>query len=177
MRDVIRALLVVLILIAAVYDWKYRRIPNWLTLTGVVVGLGANVMLAGISGAWLSVSGAGLALLIYLPLYALRALGGGDVKLMAAIGALVGPFVWWWIFVYTALIGGVIALVVIVTRGRFQRTFKNLGMIVLSLVRLRRPADTNPELDVRTAPRSHKLPHAVTIAVGAVAYLILGPLR
>jgi prepilin peptidase CpaA len=176
MRDVIRALLVVLTLIAAAYDWKTRRIPNWLTLTGVVVGLGTNAMLAGVSGAWLAVSGAGFALLIYLPLYALRALGGGDVKLMAAIGALVGPFVWWWIFVYTALIGGVIALVVIVTRGRFRRAFKNLGTILLSLVRLRRPADTNPELDVRTT-RSIKLPHAVTIAAGALAYLLFGPLR
>jgi hypothetical protein len=67
--------------------------------------------------------------------------------------------------------------VVIVTRGRFRRTTRNLGTILWSLVRLRRPADTNPELDVRTAPRSHKLPHAVTIAVGTVAYLIFGPLR
>jgi len=175
MRDVIRALLVILILMAAAYDWKYRRIPNWLTLTGVVAGLAANTTLTGIGGAWLSASGIGFALLIYLPLYALRALGGGDVKLMAAIGALVGPFAWWAIFVYTALIGGVIALVVIVSQGRLQRTFRNLGTILWGLVRARRPADTHPELDVR-APQSFKLPHAVTIAAGTVAYLVFGPL-
>ena len=176
MRIVFRALLVILTLIAAAYDWKYRRIPNWLTLAGVTAGLAVNTYMGGISGLWLAVSGAAFALLIYLPLYALRAMGAGDAKLMAAVGALMGPFTWWAIFIYTMLIGGVIAVGVIVVRGRFRRTLQNLGTILASLVRARRPWIENPELDVRDR-RSMRLPHAVTIAAGTVAYLLFGPLR
>jgi prepilin peptidase CpaA len=161
---------------AAAYDWKYRIIPNWLVLVGVLAGLAANTVIGGISGLWLALSGAAFALLVYLPLYALRAMGAGDAKLMAAVGALMGPFLWWSIFIYTILIGGAAALVAIMVQGRVRQTFRNIGTILTSLARARRPWVQNPEIDVRNE-RSLRLPHAVTIAAGTLAYLILGPLR
>lgn len=172
----VRALLVTLILVAAAYDWKYRIIPNWLTLAGVIAGVALNTVATGLSGLWVAFTGAAFALLIYVPLYALRAMGGGDVKLMAAVGALMGPFLWWDIFVYTALIGGAAALVTIFVGGRFRRTFRNIGTILSSLARGRRPWVDNPEVDVRNK-QSLRLPHAVTIAAGTLAYLMFGPLR
>ncbi|HXP86382.1 MAG TPA: prepilin peptidase [Bryobacteraceae bacterium] len=176
MGNVIRALLVVLTVTAAAYDWKYRIIPNWLVLAGVIAGLAVNTWMGGLSGLWLALSGAAFALLIYLPLYALRAMGAGDAKLMAAVGALMGPFLWWSMFVYTIVIGGVAALVAIVVGGRFRRTFRNIWTILTSLARGRRPWAENPEVDVSNE-RALRLPHAVTIAAGMLAYLILGPLR
>jgi prepilin peptidase CpaA len=172
----VRALLVVLTLTAAAYDWKYRIVPNWLTLAGVIAGLTINTLLSGRSGSWLAISGAGFALLVYLPLYALRAMGAGDVKLMAAVGALMGPFIWWSIFIYTVLIGGAAALVAIIAGGRFRQTLRNIGTILTSLVRAKRPWVKNPEIDVSNE-RSLRLPHAVTIATATLAYLIFGPLR
>lgn len=171
-----RALLVVLVLIAATYDWRYRIVPNWLTLGGVLAGLAVNTILGGISGLWLAFSGAFVALLVYLALYALRAMGAGDAKLMAAVGALMGPFIWWGIFIYTILIGGVAALAAILLSGRFRRTLRNIGTILSSLVRAKRPWAENPEVDVRDK-RALRLPHAVNIAAGTAAYLIFGPLR
>ena len=74
-----------MVAIAAVYDIRFRRIPNWLVLTGLVLGLGLNTFLFRWPGARASLLGIGLAFLIYFPLYLLRGMGAGDVKLMAAI--------------------------------------------------------------------------------------------
>ena len=172
----IRVLLVALVLVAAAYDWKYRIIPNWLTIAGVAAGFVVNFFASGISGLWLAFTGMAFALLIYVPMYALHAMGAGDAKLMAGVGAMVGPFWWGGIFVYTALIGGVIALVTIFAGGRSRQTFRNIGTILMSLIRGLRPWEQSPDLDVRN-PRSLRLPHAVSIAAGTLAYLIFGPIR
>ena len=172
----VRALLLALILTAAAYDWKYRRIPNWLTFGGVFAGLAVNTYLLGPSGTFLGFGGAALALIVYLPLFALRAMGAGDAKLMAAIGALIGPFAWFSIFIYTALIGGVIALASIIITGRFQKTLRNIGTILSSLTHAKRPWTENPDLDVSNK-QAFRLPHAIPIAAAVIVYLAFGPLR
>src|SRR5437763_15114898 len=104
----VEALLLVLVLIAAVYDVRYRRIPNWLTLLGVVLGVAMNTFLyRGWPGLRFSLAGLALAFGVYVLLYALRAMGAGDVKLMAAVGAIAGWQDWFGIFVITALVGGI----------------------------------------------------------------------
>ena len=171
-----RALLLALTLTAAVYDWRFRVVPNWLVAAGLVAGFAWNITQNGVTGPLMALAGAGLALLVYLPLVALRAMGAGDAKLMAAIGALTGPLAWWGIFVYTILIGAAAALAAIIATGRMRKTLRNLGTITASLLRLRRPWAVNPEIDVRSE-RALRLPHAVTIAAATIAYLIFGPLR
>src|SRR5579863_1725487 len=68
--------------VAAWLDWRTRRIPNWLTVSGFLVGVGAHTAIGGWHGALASLGGAGLGLLILLPLVLLRGLGAGDWKLM-----------------------------------------------------------------------------------------------
>jgi prepilin peptidase CpaA len=160
----------VLVIAAAVFDARQRRIPNWLTLSGVLSGLALNTLLYAIPGLWMSLQGIGLALLIYFPLHALHALGAGDVKLMAAIGAFTGPADWLAVFVLTALFGGILALVVIAAQGRLLRTFRNIGLIVTS-IRSGQTPWANPQLDVRS-DRGTRLPHAITIACGTAGFLI-----
>src|ERR1039458_5278614 len=93
----VEMVLLVMLLAAAVFDVLYRRIPNWLTVSGVVLGIAMNTILGPEAGAGLVFSLVGLlvAFGIYAALYALRAMGAGDVKLMAAIGALVGCITSW----------------------------------------------------------------------------------
>src|SRR5262245_48655165 len=79
----------VLVIVAATYDLRFRRIPNWLVLVGIVSGFALNTLGGGLSGLRMAGSGFLLAFGIYVTLFALRAMGAGDVKLMAAVGSLV----------------------------------------------------------------------------------------
>lgn len=167
----LQAAVATLVSIAAVYDYRYRRIPNWLTLTGLVAGLGLNAMLFGLSGLAGSARSLVYGFIVYFVLYMLRAMGAGDVKLMAAVSAIVGPGRWFTIFVLTSLIGGVTALVLVLVKGRVQQTMWNVGFILSQLTRLRSPALGREELDVKN-PKAVTLAAGVRIAAGVFAFLI-----
>ena len=81
-------------LVAALTDMRSRRIPNWLCATGVVLGFALNAWLYGWAGVGSAGKGFGLALLFYVPLFALRAMGGGDVKLAGVLGLYLGWLGW-----------------------------------------------------------------------------------
>jgi prepilin peptidase CpaA len=169
----VEAVLLALVLGAAVYDVRYRRIPNWLSVSGVLIGLALNTFLyQGWPGLRLSLLGLAVAFGVYFLLYALRAMGAGDVKLMAAVGALVGWQDWFGIFVVAAIVGGVMALILVATKGRVKKTFWNVGFI-LNEMKSGRPAYiAKEELDVRN-PKALGLPHGAVIAVGTVFFLAL----
>src|ERR1035441_5342604 len=170
----VEAVLLVLVLGAAVYDVRYRRIPNWLSVSGVLIGLALNTFLyQGWPGLRLSLSGLVVAFGVYIVLYALRAMGAGDVKLMGAVGALVGWQDWFGIFLVAAIVGGVMALILVATKGRVKKTFWNVGFI-LNEMKSGRPAYlAKEELDVRN-PKALGLPHGAVIAVGTVFFLEIG---
>ena len=167
----IELVLIALVLGAAVYDIRYRRIPNWLTVMGVAVGLLLKSFLyPGWPGLRLGLLGLAVAFGVYFVLYALRAMGAGDVKLMAAIGAMVGWQNWFGIFIITAIFGGAAALVLVLMRGRLKRTLFNVSFI-LSEMKSGRPAYLGKdELDVRN-PKALGLPHGAVIAVGTLVFL------
>jgi prepilin peptidase CpaA len=170
----VEAVLIALVLCAAVYDVRYRRIPNWLTVAGVLVGLALNGFLdQGRPGLFVSsLLGLAIAFAVYFVLYALRAMGAGDVKLMAAVGAIVGWPNWFGIFIVTAILGGIMALILVVARGRVKKTFWNVAFI-LSELRGGRPAYLRrEELDVKN-PKALGLPHGAVIAVGTLFFLAL----
>lgn len=156
---------------AAIFDLRQRRVPNWLTLPALLIAIALNVALYKTAGFTLSLAGLFLALLIYFPLYALRAMGAGDVKLMAAIGAAVGWANCVAIFFITAVTGGIAGLIAVVSRGRIRKTLYNLWFIVLSLAHRQLPHESNPELDV-TSETGLRLPHAVAIACGVAGFLL-----
>jgi prepilin peptidase CpaA len=169
---VVRAVLVVIVVTAAIYDLRYRKIPNWLVLTGLVLGFGLNTFLFGLTGLASSALGMGLALLIYFPLYLLRAMGAGDAKLMAAVGSLVGWGNWLAIFVATAVIGGLLGLIVLLFAGRIRKTFWNIGWILNEILHFRAPYHSSEELDVRSA-QGMRMPHGVAIALGSITFLVV----
>lgn len=152
---------------------RFRRIPNWLTGTGLLTGVLLNSFLsAGWPGLRFSCAGLLTAFGVYVVLYALRAMGAGDVKLMTAIGAMVGWQDWLIIFLITAVLGGVAALVLVTLRGRLKKTLWNVAFI-LSEMKSGRPAyAANEELDVRS-PKAVGLPHGAVIAAGTLAFLAI----
>ena len=176
MPPVSKVILLLLVLPAAVFDYRERRIPNWLVLTGLLVGTAMNSFLtydtpSMTAGLLFSLEGLGLAFLVYFPLYLLRGMGAGDVKLMAAVGAIVGPALWLWVLFFTAVLGGIVGVIVVLSKGRVHRTLQNLWMILVSIRYRQAPYATNPELDVST-DQGLRLPHGVIIAVGAVGFVV-----
>jgi prepilin peptidase CpaA len=166
----IRILLLLLVVVASFFDIRKHRIPNWLSLAGVVLAVALNTFLFEVVGLWYSLKGLGLAFAIYFVLYLLRGMGAGDVKLMAAVGAAVGPFNWLGILFLTAVIGGIAALVLAGSKGRMRRTFVNMWLLLLSLRHGRAPYRDNPALDVGSE-MALRLPHGVVIAGGTLAFL------
>ena len=166
----IRIFLEVLVIVAAIWDIRTRRIPNWLTLSGVLLGVALNTFLFEINGLWFSLKGLSVAFGVYFILYLLRAMGAGDVKLMAAVGAAAGWGNWLGILVLTSVAGAVAGLLLVAFKGRLRRTFGNLGIIITSLGRGRAPYKESPELDV-SSDKALSLPHGALIAIGTLGFL------
>lgn len=166
----IRIFLEVLVILAAIWDVRTRRIPNWLTLSGVVLGVALNTFLFEINGLWFSLKGLGVAFGVYFLLYLLHAMGAGDVKLMAAVGAAAGPGNWLGILVLTSVAGAVAGILLVAFKGRFRKTLGNLGILISSLGRGRAPYRETPELDV-SSDKAMRLPHGALIALGTLGFL------
>jgi prepilin peptidase CpaA len=116
-------------LAACAFDLRYRRIPNILTMTTALAGLVFRAALGGLSGAGLSLAGCLAGGALFFPLFALGGLGAGDVKLVAAVGAWLGPLDAVWACLFAAMAGGVMALVVALVRGYARNLLANIWFI------------------------------------------------
>ena len=167
----VQVLIALVVIFAAITDIRTRKVPNWLTFSGLIVAIALNTFLFELAGLWFSLKGLGLAFGLYFVLYLLRAMGAGDVKLMAFLGAAAG-----WrqlgILFLTAILGGIVGVLLVLTRGRLRKTFANIASIFSSLGLGQAPYKDNPELDVRSS-QGLRLPHAVMIACGALGFLVV----
>jgi prepilin peptidase CpaA len=161
---------VVLGALAALSDLRTRRIPNSLTLgSAVVAALFYSAAIGWHALLW-SAAGWCMGLLLFLPLFLLRGMGAGDVKLLAAFGAWLGPAGAWWVAIYGAIAGGAIAIPWLLCRGALGRTLGN----VWALVGFWRVAGLRPHPELTVdSPRVLRLPYALPLAVGACATLWL----
>jgi len=128
------ASLVLLVLLAAVFDLWKRRIYNYLTLPALVVGLGCRLATGGMDGLLAGLGGCAVGFGVMLVLFLLGGMGGGDVKLMSAVGVYLGWELSLRALVFAMVIGAACALVMIVVRGRVRQTFKNICLMLVSLV-------------------------------------------
>ena len=115
---------------AASLDWRLRKIPNWLNVSGFALGVGIRSAILGWHGALSSIEGAALALAVLLPVVLLRGLGAGDWKLMGAIGALLGPAAMLVVLLVSVLLSGLMAILTIAQAGRVFTTLRNMVELV-----------------------------------------------
>lgn len=162
-----------LLLLAAALDLRTQRIPNWLTVPGAALAIvySAFVPFWPHGGLLWSLGGAGLGLLVFFPLYALRAMGAGDVKLMAMAGAFLGAANAFVAILGTFIAGGVLALVFALHRRALGRTIANVGDILLAAA-VAASTGSSPGLRQAAAPSTGKLPFGVAIAVGSIGTLV-----
>jgi prepilin peptidase CpaA len=135
--------------IALVTDLRFRRIPNWLTAGTLLIGLAANWYVHGLDGTLSSVEGMALGLAMLLPFYLFRTMGAGDVKLLAAFGAVLGPQMLISVAVYASIVGGLQSLFIL---GRLKRIWFTLFQLFV--------------LRVLPARSGAKAPYAVALASG-----------
>jgi len=154
--------------VAGWMDWRSRRIPNWLTVPGLLLGVAANSVAAGWTGAKSALLGAGLGLALLLPFVLVRSLGAGDWKLVGAIGAFLGPGPLVVVLMGTVFVAGGMALVLIIVKKRVRQTMRNIGRILAALLSLHLPGQ---ELTLDN-PESLKVPFGVAVAVTVILYAV-----
>src|SRR5215831_4333919 len=150
---------------AALLDWRSRRIPNWLTVPGLLLGVSVHSALTGWHGTLFAFEGAGLALVILLPLVLLRGLGAGDWKLMGAVGAFLGPVLLLFVLLGSFLASGVMALAQMMRTGRVVETFQNLWILLKGFFSF--GLRSHPQISLDN-PKLMKLPFGVAVAFATV---------
>ncbi len=179
--DIVVGLLCALLLIAVWTDVKGHRIPNRLVLAGAALGILLNTflpegrgfvsVLPGALGFWKAVAGLALGLAIPLPLYILRAMGAGDVKLMAMVGAFLGPLALCIAALLIFITGGVLSMLTALRYGTLGLLISNVRTIMLSSF-FKAVLNEMPVVD--SAPVSAgKMPYGIAIAVGTYLYIVL----
>jgi prepilin peptidase CpaA len=159
-------LAVFLALWAGVLDWRYRRIPNWLTVPGLLAGIAVNTATSGWPGAKASLLGAGLGLLLLLPFVVIKALGAGDWKLIGAMGACLGTTRLIAVLIGSVLVAGVMALGLIIYKGRARQALVNIGHMLRAFLTMHLPG---PEVSLDN-PDAVKIPFGVAVALTVILF-------
>ena len=154
-----------LALTAAWTDWRSRRIPNWLTVSGAIAGVTLHAALTGWHGALFALEGAAVALLLLLPPVLMRLLGAGDWKLMGALGAFLGPVLILFVFVLSIFTSGLMAMVQMSTAGRVRETLQNMFVLVRGVLSFGLKANQQVSLD---NPNALKLPFGIAVAAATM---------
>lgn len=174
------ALLAALLLTAAAHDLRGHRIPNALILCGAFLafllhttlpqGDGFLSLLPGSLGPWGALKGLLTGLAVLLPLYLLRGMSAGDVKLMAMTGAFLGsPEIFWAIF-STFLAGGVLVLAAALRPGIAGQALKNLRLMLASA--MLRTANGGAAVPLPAPQSAARLPYGLAITGGTIVCMI-----
>ena len=150
-------------IISTLYDLKTGKIPNFITLPAIVLGLILNAYYSGLEGLKDSLLGMILGILLLLIPFVLHGLGAGDVKLLAAIGALNGSTFVFYTFLYSAMAGGLLALAIALFRGQIYTVMTNVWVslqgITLGVQDVDRPLVVTSGL---------KFPYGVAFLIGTI---------
>lgn len=156
--------------IGAVYDVRSRRVPNLLTLPAILFGLFLHFTLGGWKGLGSSLAAGLICGLIFAFLYVTGGMGAGDVKLITAVGCIAGLPRTGYLLILTALAGGVMALGLVLYRGRLKATISNIYALVIH--HRYQGLAPHPELNVGN-DQALRLPYALAIAAGSALMFFL----
>jgi len=151
-----------LLLTAAVIDIRSNRIPNWLTFSVAVLAVLYHTGMKGLEGFLFSIEGVGVGIAVLIIPYLIGGVGAGDAKLMGAVGGLLGPEGVFMAFLFTALIGGIYALVVLTLNGILKETAKRYGTILKTFIFTQKFIYVSPS----EKEKGPKLCYGIAIALG-----------
>ena len=157
------ALLLPLAVIITYHDVRYRRIPNPYVFAALVGGVAMNGIFGGVSGLLSSLGGCALAFGLMFMLHVFGAMGAGDVKLFAAIGAVTGLHLVLPTFLIVVLTGGLLAMITILRNGALLTTMHRVLQILVGML----PGWEMPKFAIPT-DRSHTIPYGVAITIGSI---------
>ena len=160
------------LVLAAVIDGLKLKVPNWITFPMIISGWIYSAALspyAGWEGLMYSLIGTAVGLALLMPLYAIGGMGAGDVKLLAGVGAWMWATVTLYAFVASALIGGVIAIGMVLWTGTWVKHHNQFWMILGEIARVKDP-DKLTAIAKERKPRMFLLPYGIPIAIGSIAY-------
>jgi prepilin peptidase CpaA len=156
-------LLIPLAIIIGYYDVRYRRIPNPFVVATFIAGVAMNTIFGGLHGAYASLAGCGLAFVLMFTLHIFGAMGAGDVKLFAAIGAVTGAHLVLPTFLIVVLTGGLLAIVSVLRAGLGMSTMHRVLQIFVGML----PGWQMPRFAV-PADRRYTIPYGVAITLGSI---------
>lgn len=151
-------------------DLKKGKIPNWSVLIILIAALAYHTAFNGWNGTWFAVKGLLTGMAILLPFYLLGGTAAGDVKLMGAVGAVLGASGIVNAFVYIALIGGVYSLLLLIVYKERGSIFKNMWASVVNLALTKKASPSGKSSLSKGAPGVR---YGVAIALGTIAYMAL----
>jgi prepilin peptidase CpaA len=161
MASIAGVMLAVMLSIAVYSDLHWHRIPNWLSLLGLLTGLGLQTWVGAAHGLAFGLLGALVGLACFAPFYLLRGMGAGDVKLLAAVGSFMGPHGAFYAALGSLLAGGAGALAYLAWRV-VRASMSTLVRDGIQAV------GASAYIAARSAQRD-RLPFALPIAVGGIA--------
>jgi prepilin peptidase CpaA len=156
--------------VACVTDVRTRRIPNLLTFGGAAAALAAHGVVGGWSGLGLALAGWAAGCALFIPFFLLGGMGAGDVKLLAALGAWLGPRDALWLAIYASIAGGVVALAIAMSYGYLMTALRNVRNLLVYWWLVGPKPMPALTLEKSDAPR---LAYAVPIFIGTVATIWL----
>ena len=161
-------LLVPLAVVVIYYDLRFRRIPNLVVLAALIAGLTINISFGGARGALSSLGGFAIAFIPMFLMHVFGAMGAGDVKLFAAIGAVVGLPLVPTTFVVVVMLGGVLAIYSMIRSGTVFSTLHGALRVFVGIL----PGWEMPRFSL-PADRKHTIPYGVAIMIGSVIVVAL----
>jgi prepilin peptidase CpaA len=164
-------LVTVTLVVAAIIDGRKLKVPNWLTFPMILSGLIYGFEVGGMAGLRASFIGTLVGLGLLLPAYAIGGMGSGDVKLLAGVGAWIGAADTFYAFCVSAVIGGIIAIAMVLLRREWRRHKEQFVTILGEMITIGSPS----ELSAIAAKRKSSmllLPYGIPIAIGTIIYFL-----
>ena len=162
-------LLSAVLIVAATIDGWRLKVPNWITFPLIVGGWVYSTAWFGWAGFGWSLVGTAVGLALLMPAYAIGGMGAGDVKLLAGVGAWVWSTATFYAFCLSAVIGGAIAVGMVLWRRDWQRHLYQFWAIASEIAEVRNP-ETLSAIAAERKSRMLLLPYGIPIAIGSIAY-------